>query len=345
MYPKNAASPEPIAIGAVVQISDGAVQTSGCTVRIKPIGVAEADGAGTTGYSTDGVVLYTPTQAETNYTSFVLIAKKTGCIPVSVTVVPTASATAGTVKLATTINDAILQAALGLASANIDTQLSALSTAIAALNNLSALANLYGSLVLEIPDSSTTQYAFTLVVHDQEGKLVDLDSSPTIAAANAAGTDRSSNLSAVSHPATGRYTFTYGVASTAAEESLRITCSGTVSSEGRYVEWVGSVVNYDTLTTLLAVKAKTDLIPASPAATGDIPSANSIATALLDLSNGVETGITVRQFCRAIGAVLAGTLTGAGTTTLVFKSLGGSTTRITATVTTAGNRPVITLSL
>ena len=89
MYPKNAASPEPIAIGAVVQISDGAVQTSGCTVRIKPIGVAEGDGAGTTAYSTDGIVLYTPTQAETNYTSFILIAKKTGCIPVALTIVKT----------------------------------------------------------------------------------------------------------------------------------------------------------------------------------------------------------------------------------------------------------------
>ena len=95
MYPKNAASPERIAIGPVVQISDGAVQTSGCTVRIIKSGVAEGDGGGTTAYSTDGVVLYTPTQAETNYASFILIAKKTGCIPVAVTVVPTLSATAG----------------------------------------------------------------------------------------------------------------------------------------------------------------------------------------------------------------------------------------------------------
>ncbi|MFN9291006.1 MAG: hypothetical protein ACK6EB_23295, partial [Planctomyces sp.] len=78
-----------------MQITDGAVQSSGVTVRIKPVGVAEADGGGTTAYSTDGVVLYTPTQAETNYTSFVLIAKKTGCIPASVTVVTTASATTG----------------------------------------------------------------------------------------------------------------------------------------------------------------------------------------------------------------------------------------------------------
>jgi hypothetical protein len=95
MYPRNAASPEPISIGAVIQVSDGAVQTSGVTVRIKPIGVAEDDGGGTTAYSTDGIVLYTPTQAETNYTSFILIAKKTGCIPVSITVVTTASSVPG----------------------------------------------------------------------------------------------------------------------------------------------------------------------------------------------------------------------------------------------------------
>ena len=95
MYPRNAASPERISIGAVVQISDGTVQTAGVTVRVLPFGGTEADGAGTVAYSTDGVVVYTPTQAETNYTSFVLIAKKTGCIPASVTVVTSASATAG----------------------------------------------------------------------------------------------------------------------------------------------------------------------------------------------------------------------------------------------------------
>lgn len=95
MYPRNAASPPRIAIGAVVQISDGAVQTSGCTVRVIEQGGAEGDGAGTTAYSTDGVVLYTPTQAETDQSAFVLIAKKTGCIPAAITVVTTASATAG----------------------------------------------------------------------------------------------------------------------------------------------------------------------------------------------------------------------------------------------------------
>jgi hypothetical protein len=95
MYPRNAASPERISIGPVIQISDGVVQTAGVTVRILPFGGTEADGGGTVAYSTDGVVVYTPTQAETNYTSFVLIAKKTGCIPADKTVVTSASATAG----------------------------------------------------------------------------------------------------------------------------------------------------------------------------------------------------------------------------------------------------------
>ncbi len=99
MYPRNAASPPRIAIGPVVQISDGAVQTSGCTVRVLEEGGSEGDGGGTTAYSTDGVVLYTPTQGETDQSTFILIAKKTGCIPASVTVCTTNNATAGNVNV------------------------------------------------------------------------------------------------------------------------------------------------------------------------------------------------------------------------------------------------------
>jgi hypothetical protein len=99
MYPRNAASPERIAIGAVVQISDGAVQTSGVSVKVLPIGTTASAGGGTVAYE-EGIVHYLPTQAETNYTSFIVIAYKASCIPVSQTVVTTASATPGTVLLA-----------------------------------------------------------------------------------------------------------------------------------------------------------------------------------------------------------------------------------------------------
>ena len=100
MYPRNAASPERIAIGALVQISDGAVQTSGATITVRGQGGAEATGGGTTAYGATGVVYYTPTQAETDFTSFVVIASKTGCVPVCQTIVTSASSTPGTVLLA-----------------------------------------------------------------------------------------------------------------------------------------------------------------------------------------------------------------------------------------------------
>lgn len=111
-YPRNAASPERVSIGAVVQISDGAVQASGVAVKVVPFGAAEASGTGTVAYSADGVVLYTPVQGETDYTSFVLIASKAGCIPASTTVVTSAVTTAGTVRVLTIATDAIDAAAI-----------------------------------------------------------------------------------------------------------------------------------------------------------------------------------------------------------------------------------------
>jgi hypothetical protein len=95
VYPRNAASPPRLSIGPVVQISDGAVQTAGVSVKVIPQGGTESAGAGTVAYSADGAVLYTPTQGETDYVAVVFVASKTGCIPASVTVVTTASATAG----------------------------------------------------------------------------------------------------------------------------------------------------------------------------------------------------------------------------------------------------------
>lgn len=94
MYPRNAASPQRLAVGPVVQISDGVVQTTGVSIKVMPQGGAASAGGGTTAYE-EGIVHYVPTQAETNYASFTVIAYKTGCIPASMTVVTTASSTAG----------------------------------------------------------------------------------------------------------------------------------------------------------------------------------------------------------------------------------------------------------
>jgi hypothetical protein len=114
MYPKNAAAPERIAVGPVVQISDGAVQTSGVTVSVAGQGGSEGGSAGTIAYSTGGIVLYTPTQAETNFTSFIVTAYKTGCIPAGVTVVTTESAIPGRVSLGSILGTALSETSGGL---------------------------------------------------------------------------------------------------------------------------------------------------------------------------------------------------------------------------------------
>ena len=95
MYPRNAVSPERLAIGAVVQISDGAVQTAGIVITYCAQGGAEGAATNAADVGASGVVYYTPTQAEANVTSFVLTAGKTGCIPVSITVVTSASEVPG----------------------------------------------------------------------------------------------------------------------------------------------------------------------------------------------------------------------------------------------------------
>lgn len=60
----------------------------------------------------------------------------------------------------------------------------------------------------------------------------------------------------------------------------------------------------------------------------------------------VETGLNARQALSLIAATTGGILSGAGTGTEVFKAaVEGSTTRVTATVSSGGNRTAITYNL
>lgn len=131
MYPRNAASPERIAVGAVILIADGTVQTSAVLITVVPQGGVSAAGLGTTSYE-QGIVFYLPTQAETNFASFIVTAYKASCIPVAVTVVTTGSATAGRVLLSgETHTGAVIptvSAVTGLTAANLDAAVSTRAT-------------------------------------------------------------------------------------------------------------------------------------------------------------------------------------------------------------------------
>jgi len=94
------------------------------------------------------------------------------------------------------------------------------------------------------------------------------------------------------------------------------------------------------------IKAKTDNLPAAPAAVSDVPTAAQNATALLDSADAIETGLTPRNALRLMAAAIAGQASGLATTTAIFKSaVSALKNRITATVDANGNRTSITTDL
>lgn len=96
MYPRNAASPPTIDLGQILQLSDGAVQISGASVRVKTGTGAWGAGSGSLDCdATSGIWTYAPTQAETADAFFVVAAYKSGCSALSKTVITSASATTG----------------------------------------------------------------------------------------------------------------------------------------------------------------------------------------------------------------------------------------------------------
>ena len=95
-YPRNAATPPIVAVGAIYLLADGTIQTAGASVRVKAGTGAWGSGAGTLACdSTSGIWTYAPTQAETDAESFVVGVYKASSTSAQVTVATSASATAG----------------------------------------------------------------------------------------------------------------------------------------------------------------------------------------------------------------------------------------------------------
>ena len=112
-------------------------------------------------------------------------------------------------------------------------------------------------------------------------------------------------------------------------------------------------------TEVAAIKAKTDNLPASPAAVGSAMtlatgavSADALATdAVTEITDAIlalviETGLTLKNALRLIASASAGKLSGAATNTVVIRNaVADDKNRITATVDSDGNRSAITLDL
>jgi hypothetical protein len=94
------------------------------------------------------------------------------------------------------------------------------------------------------------------------------------------------------------------------------------------------------LAQLALVKAKTDLIPAAPAAAGDVPTAAANAAALF--AAVTETGETYLEAIRVMRAALVGKSSGHAAGTPAYRDRADTKNRISATTDADGNRTAVT---
>lgn len=97
---------------------------------------------------------------------------------------------------------------------------------------------------------------------------------------------------------------------------------------------------------VLAAIAALNNLAAGAAMTLTSGERTAIATALLDLTDAIETGLTLRQAQRLQSAASAGKISGAATTTVAIRNaVQDSKDRITATVDADGNRTAVSVDV
>lgn len=127
------------------------------------------------------------------------------------------------------------------------------------------------------------------------------------------------------------------------------TYTGNTPQTGDAFFRLGAPAGASTAADIAAVKADTAAILADTGTDGVVLTAaerNAVADALLDRTDGVESGVTPRAYFRRTGAVLAGRVTGAGTAEEKYYGIGQElvTLRATFVCDEDGNRTSITFS-
>jgi hypothetical protein len=146
-----------------------------------------------------------------------------------------------------------------------------LLTAVNAITTNTARSSPRVPVFMPRPVSGSSVYLADLFLYNLQGVLEDADSNTiTVHARNSVGTSRDSGLTSttMTRVAAGQYRFTYTVASADLTEAVYFdfswTIGGTSNKDGAATE-VQDAENY---ATLAAIRAKTDNLPAAPAAVG-----------------------------------------------------------------------------
>lgn len=167
-----------------------------------------------------------------------------------------------------------VRSAVGMAAANLDTQLSGIQSDTTTLTGrLTASRALYldnlnvGGPVasqadinalnqsasrrlilttlqqLERPETGSTSYQIEARTFDADGAAVNADSTPTLTATGTLSGSLNANLSAATNPATGVYRWTYSVANNATQEQIRFDLSATIATAAFSISAFAAVVD------------------------------------------------------------------------------------------------------
>lgn len=216
-------------------------------------------------------------------------------------------ATLAAIAALNNLSQADVRSAVGLATANLDTQLSAIDDYID--TEVAAIKAKTDNLPSDPADESLLEAAIATVLADTAGIATLLS---RLSSARAGYLD---NLSAGA------------VALQSSVDDL----------EGRLTATRAN--NLDNLDALISSRL-------AAASYTTPPTANQNADALLDRANAIETGVTPRQAMRLELAAAAGKLSGAETDTVVIRNAVADTKdRITATVDENGNRLDVTVDV
>lgn len=247
--------------------------------------------------------------------------------------------------------DATIRGAVGLASANLDTQLDALPTAA---ENATAVWGA-GTRVLTALDEDTTTIDLDAAIRAAVGLAsanldTQIDALPTSSELTAALAGLN-DLSAAEVNAE--------VDAALSDVGLTTTVTGRIDTTISSRLAGGSYTAPDNAS-ITAIKARTDNLPTDPADASDIASSFGSVTSSLttiagyidteigaikaktDLIPGTQDGYTFAELQILMASVLLGKATGLETTTAVYRALDDSKARITATVDTNGNRSAVT---
>jgi len=159
--------------------------------------------------------------------------------------------------------------------------------------------------LMERPDAGNTHYRVWIYCYNEMHEAEDLDSDPTITAENNLGDDRSTNLSAVSHPGTGIYYVDYDVDLGHAIEGLVFKVAATEDTVTTNYAEASIVLETSSLATAAALAAAQAAVDAVKAKTDQLNFTGTDVKATLDGETVVLTDGSLTAAKIATGALSA----------------------------------------